>query len=80
VQGVSFRACAREEAQRLAVTGWVRNLHDGDVEAVAEGDPAALEDFIRWCHKGPPHAEVESVTSSDDASATGEFSTFEVKQ
>ncbi len=80
MQGVSYRACAREEAQRLAIMGWVKNLPDGDVEAVAEGEPEALDAFVRWCHRGPQHAEVESVASSDDTSATGEFTSFEVKR
>ena len=78
MQGVSFRACARDEAQRLKVAGWVRNLSDGDVEALAEGTPDAVDHFVRWCHDGPPHAEVESVTLSDEETATGEFTSFEV--
>lgn len=78
VQGVSFRACARDEATRLKITGWVRNLDDGDVEALAEGAPDDVDRFIQWCHQGPPHAEVESVTLSDDDDATGEFKSFEV--
>ena len=78
VQGVSFRACARDEALRVKVSGWIRNLDDGDVEAVAEGAPDDVDLFVRWCNDGPPHAEVESVTLSDEESATGEFSSFEV--
>ena len=78
MQGVSFRACARDEALRLKLGGWVRNLDDGDVEALAEGEPAAVAAFVRWCHQGPTHAEVESVRATDDQAATGEFSSFEV--
>ena len=77
VQGVAFRASAREQARRLMVCGWVRNLDDGDVEALAEGPPEAVDAFVRWCHRGPPHAAVESVTRNDEA-ATGEFSSFQV--
>lgn len=78
VQGVSFRASARDEATRLKLTGWVRNLDDGDVEALAEGTPDDVDHFIQWCHTGPKHAEVESVTIDEDESATGEFKAFEV--
>ena len=78
VQGVSFRACAREEASRLKVAGWIRNLSDGDVEALAEGAPDEVDRFVRWCNEGPPHAEVESVTLSQEEAATGEFTSFEV--
>lgn len=78
VQGVSFRASARDEAMRLKLTGWVRNLDDGDVEALAEGTPDDVDRFIQWCHQGPKHAEVESVTLSDGDTATGEFKGFEV--
>jgi acylphosphatase len=79
VQGVFFRESTRIEATRLGVTGWVRNLADGSVEAVAEGEPAALEDFIRWCHRGPPAARVTDVVRTDGP-PTGEFSTFSVER
>lgn len=78
VQGVSFRACARDEALRLKLGGWIRNLDDGDVETLAEGAPDDVDNFVHWCHQGPEHAEVESVTLSDEESATGEFVSFEV--
>jgi len=77
VQGVSFRAYACEEAQRLHLTGWVKNLPNGDVEAVAEGDPKELEAFAAWCRRGPSHAHVLSV-KQDVVPATGEFSTFAI--
>lgn len=79
VQGVFFRESARAEAARLALTGWVRNRADGSVEAVVEGEPAALEDFIRWCHRGPQAARVSDVARTD-GEATGEFSTFIVER
>jgi acylphosphatase len=78
VQGVSFRACARDEALRLKVSGWIRNLHDGDVEALAEGSPSSVDTFLRWCRKGPEHARVDSVSLLEDEAATGEFASFEV--
>ena len=64
VQGVFFRASARDEARRLGVTGHARNLDDGSVEVVACGEDAALAQLERWLHRGPPHARVASVSRS----------------
>ena len=64
VQGVWFRAATREEARRLGLQGWVRNLPDGRVEALFEGDESALEGILAWCRVGPPGARVESVETS----------------
>ncbi len=61
VQGVYYRATAQEEAQRLGLVGWVRNRADGTVEAVAEGEEAAIESFLAWCRKGPERAQVDDV-------------------
>lgn len=61
VQGVAFRVRAIDEATRLGLTGWVRNRHDGTVEARAEGTPEAVQAFVAWCHRGPPAAQVEEV-------------------
>lgn len=77
VQGVSYRASARFEALRLKLTGWVRNLPNGDVEAIAEGEPASVEQFIGWCRRGPEEARVESI-KHETLTATGEFATFAV--
>ncbi|MBK7858220.1 MAG: acylphosphatase [Archangiaceae bacterium] len=77
VQGVSYRASARNEALRLKLTGWVRNCPNGDVEAVAEGDARGLQQFVAWCRRGPEEARVEGVTEQPGP-ATFEFSTFAV--
>jgi acylphosphatase len=61
VQGVFFRQSTVDEARRLGLAGFVRNLADGRVEAEAEGERAAVEALIRWCHRGPPAAQVDGV-------------------
>ena len=61
VQGVWFRYATRERAEELGVTGWVRNLHDGRVEARFEGDPGAVRAALEFVRTGPPHAQVEDV-------------------
>ena len=65
VQGVFFRASASETAQRLGLTGWVRNRSDGNVEAVACGDAKALEQFVAWLRRGPLDARVTEVKSEE---------------
>jgi len=65
VQGVFFRASARNEALRLGLTGYAKNLADGRVEAVACGEAPALEEFQRWLQHGPPAARVDEVSSED---------------
>ncbi len=61
VQGVGYRASTADMAHLFKLSGWVRNLHDGRVEAVLEGDRPIVEEMIRWCRKGPPAAVVEAV-------------------
>lgn len=58
VQGVWFRASAKQEAEKLMIRGWARNLHDGRVEVFACGDEKQLELFSRWLQQGPQHAKV----------------------
>jgi acylphosphatase len=61
VQGVWYRGATEAEARRLGVDGWVRNLPDGSVEALVEGEPAAVRALVEWCRTGPPGARVASV-------------------
>lgn len=61
VQGVGYRYSTMDEAHRLGVNGWVCNVSDGRVEAVFEGTREAVEEIIRWCHKGPRAAVVKDV-------------------
>jgi acylphosphatase len=77
VQGVFYRGSAQQEAMRLGLVGEVRNLPDGSVEVVVEGPKDRVEDFIAWCRRGPPSAEVEDVRVRWSV-ARGEFRTFMV--
>ncbi len=77
VQGVYYRANARDEARARGLTGWVRNEPDGSVRAVVEGPADQVEAFITWARRGPPSARVDQVRVTE-APPTGEFSTFEV--
>ena len=77
VQGVFFRMETMRAAQRIGVSGWVRNLRDGKVEAVFEGDKTRVDAILDWCKQGPPHAHVTNVKVDWEA-YTGEFDSFEV--
>lgn len=66
VQGVFYRDSCRREAQRLGVAGWVRNLRDGGVEAVFEGEPAAVTAMVEWSGRGPAGAQVDSVSTREE--------------
>ncbi len=78
VQGVWFRASTREEALRIGVTGWVRNLPDGSVEAVFEGEKKKVEEIVGWCHRGPSGAQVSRVDIFWEKSR-GEFPQFDIR-
>jgi acylphosphatase len=80
VQGVSFRMYAAREADRLGLTGWVRNHPDAAVEARFQGEDRSVEEMLRWCRTGSPAAHVEDVgvhdVAVDDAASPG-FSVVE---
>lgn len=78
VQGVYFRDSTRRKARELGVTGWVRNLPNGSVEAVLEGERDGVEGVVRWTRQGPPGAVVERV-DVDWQEYQGEFGTFEIR-
>jgi acylphosphatase len=61
VQGVFFRVEARDRARSLGLAGWVRNLPDGSVDAVFEGERERIDSMLRWCEHGPTGARVETV-------------------
>jgi acylphosphatase len=65
VQGVGYRDAAVQAAFEFGVCGWVRNRPDGSVEALAQGEPEALERFVAWCRHGPPLARVADVAGTD---------------
>lgn len=77
VQGVCYRMEAADCAMALGLTGWVRNLPDRSVEALAEGEEEALNDFVSWCRQGPAMAMVRGVDVAW-SDATGEFREFEI--
>jgi acylphosphatase len=74
VQGVFFRAATRQQACALGLTGWVRNLADGRVEAVVCGEDAQLDLLEQWLRRGPELAEVDSVeVTAEDYTPYGGF-------
>ncbi len=74
VQGVGFRVYMQREAQKLGVNGWVRNLADGSVEAVVQGESAAVDALVKWAHHGPRNARVSDVQAGP---GSGNYSDFE---
>ena len=74
VQGVNYREAMRYEAERLGITGWVRNRRDGSVEAVVDGKPENVDAIIAWARRGPRSAHVTSVQVSEHV---GTFTDFE---
>jgi acylphosphatase len=71
VQGVFFRTSCLDRAERLGLSGWVRNVEGGGVEAVFEGHAPAVAQMLTWCREGPPLASVDRVESVDQAPTGG---------
>ena len=65
VQGVYYRAETQRAALETGITGWVRNLASGCVEALFQGSPENIEKMITWCHTGSPHAKVDAVDTEN---------------
>jgi len=78
VQGVFFRSKTYQQAQSLGVYGWVKNCPDKRVEAVFEGEQAAVEKLIAWCRHGPSFARVQEV-QVEWKDFKGEFSAFNIR-
>ena len=78
VQGIFFRQETKYEADRHGVSGWVRNLVDGRVEAVFEGEEEAVKALVEFCKSGPPMARVTSVDLTWE-NYSGEFDGFKIK-
>lgn len=78
VQGVFYRASTQEAAVRLGLEGWVKNLPDGNVEAVFEGPSEKIKEAVKWCWQGPPGASVSEI-DEEWSDYTGEFRDFVVK-
>jgi acylphosphatase len=78
VQGVFFRAFTRDAAVREGIAGWVRNLPDGRVEALFEGDAECVERMLEWCYEGSPGSRVENVQVREEP-FQNEFLTFDIR-
>ena len=79
VQGVFFRMETMRAAQRFGVCGWVRNLRDGTVEALFEGEKSQVDAILDWCNQGPANAHVTDVKKEIEAySGDGEFNEFKI--
>lgn len=80
VQGVFFRASTAETARALKLCGWVRNLPDGSVEALAQGSEKNLQAFRRWLQQGPPAAQVLDVKETDVVHGHPAYESFEIRR
>lgn len=78
VQGVFFRATTRDEARKRGVNGWVKNLPDGRVEAIFEGEEKGVREMIDFCHEGSGPAKVKDVEVNWEE-YRDEFSGFEIR-
>jgi len=77
VQGISFRYYTKKKAEELQIKGWVKNLPNGDVEIVVEGNNSNITSFMDWCKTGPSLANVKNIAINEEQ-PTNEFSTFSI--
>lgn len=77
VQGVFFRQAMKVAAKKNRVSGWVKNLKDGRVEAIIEGEDLGVSNMVEWCHAGPANARVEDIEIRNEKYKE-EFAKFEV--
>jgi acylphosphatase len=78
VQGVFFRLKTKNKAEKLKIFGWVKNLTDGRVEILAEGEKEKIGNLIEWARKGPIFAKVNNL-EIEKQEFKGEFNSFEIK-
>jgi acylphosphatase len=78
VQGVFFRASARDVANQLKIKGYAQNKPDGSVYLEAEGEEEPLNQFVAWCRQGPPRAEVTNLSVTE--AALHNFTAFEIRR
>ena len=78
VQGVCYRMETERAARRIGVTGWVRNLPDGSVKAMFEGDCERVDAILMWCEKGPPMARVDDVIVKETP-FSGVYDDFDIR-
>ena len=76
VQGVGYRFYMQRKARELGLTGWVRNRHDGSVEAMIQGSPEGVEAMTTWARRGPPSAAVADLRIAD---GSGDYAEFEAR-
>ena len=79
VQGVCFRACTRDQAQILNLSGWVRNLSDGRVEALFEGASEVIDQMLEWCKMGAPSSSVSDLEVFEEGASAGSSNAFEIR-
>lgn len=78
VQGVGYRATLRALAYKTSITGWVRNLPDGSVEAVLQGHPDIIKKVLSWCHQGPKQATIDNILVRDLEEYVEEYKDFQI--
>ena len=79
VHDVCYRANTQEKAKQIGLFGWVRNLADGTVEILAEGEEQSLKELLAWCYQGPKHATVANIEEVWEDVEKIEFNSFEIK-